>query len=324
MKDLVSVVIPVYNSKKWLQKCIYSILNQTYSNLELIIIDDGSTENICDVINQINDKRITLINKHNEGVSTSRNLGINISKGKYIYFLDSDDYVEDNLIEICMKEFRNESNLDIVYFNFFNDLHSETDEFVSTNISNFKDLELKEDPLLFAGFVWNKMYKVKFLKENNILFNPNLNIYEDIDYNLRCLLLNPYIRYIDKTLYHYINRPKKSLIKNYTEQNLVTFNLVKDSLISFLKFSRLNKDKSNLITTKFIFNCIRYQLDTIYKYADLTFNERTSAIKNVFLKIEDLEYLYTYRADNLKMDLILKVIKTKNPFIINIFFTIIK
>ena len=98
---LVSIIIPIYNSEKYLKKCIDSILEQKYNNLEIILINDGSTDNsgkICDSL-AIEDKRIKVIHKLNEGVSIARNKGLEMAKGEYIFFIDSDDYIDENIIK---------------------------------------------------------------------------------------------------------------------------------------------------------------------------------------------------------------------------------
>ena len=101
MEDLVSIIVPVYNTEKYLSKCLDSIVNQTYKNLEIILINDGSTDNskaICEDFAK-KDKRIQVINKENSGVSVSRNKGLSLAKGNYIAFIDADDYAELNYIE---------------------------------------------------------------------------------------------------------------------------------------------------------------------------------------------------------------------------------
>lgn len=102
MDSLITIVVPVYNVEKYLERCVRSLINQTYKNLEIILVDDGSTDNsgnLCDNYMK-NDRRIKVIHKKNGGLSDARNAGLNVAKGKYISFIDSDDYVEDKFIEI--------------------------------------------------------------------------------------------------------------------------------------------------------------------------------------------------------------------------------
>ena len=101
LNELISIIVPVYNVEKYLKKCIDSILNQTYSNIEILLIDDGSTDNsgiICDNFKK-RDSRIKVVHKKNSGVSSTRNYGLDLATGKYISFVDSDDFVECDFIE---------------------------------------------------------------------------------------------------------------------------------------------------------------------------------------------------------------------------------
>lgn len=102
MDDLISVIIPIYNVEKYLDKCIETVINQTYSNLEIILVDDGSTDlsgKKCDEWKK-KDKRIIVVHKENGGLSSARNAGIDIATGKYISFIDSDDFVESQIFEV--------------------------------------------------------------------------------------------------------------------------------------------------------------------------------------------------------------------------------
>lgn len=108
MNDLISLIVPVYNVEKYLDKCLETITNQTYSNMEIILIDDGSTDlsgKKCDEWEK-KDSRVRVIHKKNGGLSSARNAGIDVAKGKYISFIDSDDYIELNMIEILRKYYK--------------------------------------------------------------------------------------------------------------------------------------------------------------------------------------------------------------------------
>lgn len=105
--DLITVIINVYNGEKYIKKCLDSVVDQTYNNLEILIINDGSTDNTLKIINEYNDTRINIINQENKGLSLSRNVGIDNAKGEYLYFVDVDDYIEEDTIEylynLCKK-----------------------------------------------------------------------------------------------------------------------------------------------------------------------------------------------------------------------------
>ena len=114
---LVSVIIPVYNAEKYISSTLESLRRQTFREFEVLIIDDGSTDNSTSICNQyvLEDNRFKLIRKINGGVSSARNIGLNQARGKYIYFMDSDDWVENTLLEVCLKPLE-ELNVDMVVF----------------------------------------------------------------------------------------------------------------------------------------------------------------------------------------------------------------
>ena len=116
MNFLVSIIVPVFNVKKYLKRSVLSISNQTYQNLEIILIDDGSTDNSSDLCDSLalTDSRIKVVHKQNGGLSSARNTGINIANGKFLFFIDSDDFIEKETIEILVSKFENNQNLGIV------------------------------------------------------------------------------------------------------------------------------------------------------------------------------------------------------------------
>ena len=116
-KTLISIIVPVYRTEKYLDRCVESIVNQTYKNLEIILVDDGSPDDcpkMCDEWAK-KDKRIKVIHKENGGVSSARNIGIKSAKGKYIGFVDSDDYIEKEMYESLIDVLNKNKNLDYIY-----------------------------------------------------------------------------------------------------------------------------------------------------------------------------------------------------------------
>ncbi len=169
-EPLISVIVPVYNVEKYLRDCLDSIVNQTYKNLEIILVNDGSKDSsgaICDEYKN-KDKRIQVVHKENGGLSSARNVGLDIAKGEYISFLDSDDYIHKEFIKklysLCV-----ENNLDIAQCEFyeFKDKVEEVNEVERVNV--FTPLEMINNIFLLDGYhnvvVWNKLYK-KYLFES--------------------------------------------------------------------------------------------------------------------------------------------------------------
>ena len=179
MNSLVSIIVPVYNAAKYLNRCLNSVVNQTYSNLEIILINDGSTDaslNICKEYAE-NDKRIILVDKINEGVSIARNTGIKESSGDFIAFLDADDWIAPNYIEQLMKPFENE-NIDISVCDY-----QICNEFTSSSVESdypyrYEDakkymLEKQKKGNFSIIVPWGKIFKAKIVA--GIFFPPKLS-----------------------------------------------------------------------------------------------------------------------------------------------------
>ncbi|MEG0553296.1 MAG: glycosyltransferase family 2 protein, partial [Carnobacterium sp.] len=189
----VSIIMPIYNVEKQLEKAIESVLNQTYRNIELILVNDGSPDNsiqICRYYEEIDD-RVCVINQKNAGAGYARNAGLAQSSGQYIYFIDPDDYIEINLIEDNLK-IAKETNADLVVFGFFEEVTSKDGS--STNKINRPKLISSKTQDQFRNHfdeyhsftpyaLWNKMYKHRYLIENNVQFS-NQKIGEDALFNL--------------------------------------------------------------------------------------------------------------------------------------------
>lgn len=172
MNDLVSIVIPIYNSEKYLNECIESVVNQTYSNLEIILVNDGSTDDsdkICETWKN-KDNRIMVISKDNSGVSDARNCGIQKAIGKYVAFVDSDDVIHSQYIDLlCKAILINNSDIAICSFSAFTDVidtryKAESHIVTSQNMSNEECAKtLLEDSILETVFVHCKMFKRQIL-----------------------------------------------------------------------------------------------------------------------------------------------------------------
>lgn len=177
----VSVVIPVYNAEKYLPECLESILSQTYKNMEIICVDDGSTDNSAEIIKsyQRKDKRITLIQQTNQYAGVARNNGFDASKGEYVIFLDADDYFERVLVQKMVSAIH-EKNADIVICQSLGLDEQSKNKHKIEGALNLEVLPQKEvfsikdipDDIfrLTAGWAWDKMYRAEFIREKNLRF----------------------------------------------------------------------------------------------------------------------------------------------------------
>ncbi len=197
----VSIIVPVYNSDKYLKKCLDSIQNQTYKNYEAIIINDGSTDNSSKIIQEyINDERFKIINQNNHGIGYSRNLGIKKAQGDYICFVDSDDYIELNFLETMLAKIEND-NLDIVVCDY---IENHSDNFQKTiKVCEFQNTTIDDSPDLLINInkaPWNKIYKKEII--SNIKFPEKLK-YEDTQFICEALK-DAKIGKNNEFLYHYV------------------------------------------------------------------------------------------------------------------------
>ena len=223
---LVSVIIPVYNAENCLNECLDSVIKQTYSNLEIILIDDGSNDNsgaICDDYARL-DKRIKVIHTNNSGVSKARNTGIEVCKGFFITFIDSDDYIDKNYI-LCLIEPLYKGHYDLVLCNYL-DYYVDGGKIEEHLLSEEELRQLTND--VYKDFHYFKylmpltcckLYRTSIIKINKIRFPENLTDWEDQIFNFNYYEnANKYF-YINHALYVYCHRNKNSLSNQITQKS---------------------------------------------------------------------------------------------------------
>ena len=245
MKEpLVSIIVPVYNAQEYLSKCIESILNQTMKDYELILINDGSNDKspkICDKYS-LKESRIKVIHKENEGVSIARNTGINISRGKYIVFADSDDYVDENwCCEMYKAIINNNRNMIMTGITIYN---TRNNNYIINNLNINSDADIsmvkKKDFFILykkqlINSPCNKIYITEIIKSNNVRFKENLKLGEDLLFNLEYLkFMDEDIIVLNKPLYNYILSDKESLDNRYYEDLFQIYKMLYGELYSFM------------------------------------------------------------------------------------------
>lgn len=218
---MISIVIPVYGVEDYLRQCLNSIINQSYKDIEIIIIDDGSPDGcgqICDEYGKLDD-RIIVCHTENHGVSAARNLGISLSSGKYIGFVDPDDWIEPDMYKALLNGIE-DANADVCMMGFVND---EGDN--SSHIMPEKSVCDRSTSLVallegrINSFVWNKLFRKELF--NKVLF-PVGKQYEDVYIMHRVLSESETIAIIPDCLYHYRIR-KDSISRKYSASNLIEY-----------------------------------------------------------------------------------------------------
>ena len=206
---MISIIIPIYNVEKYLDECLTSVMNQTYKNFEVILVNDGTKDNSIEIVNKFISKHnnIKLVNKENGGLGSARNVGINHARGKYLIFIDSDDYIEATYIEKLYTEIeKSKSDIVICGINKYYE-NSKNIEPVNLEVENNKSYSsLEAIKLLFTNKIfchaWNRIYRKELFINNNILF-PEGKLYEDILPAVKLISKSKKISFIKENLYYY-------------------------------------------------------------------------------------------------------------------------
>lgn len=305
MQYKISIITPVYNAEKYIKRCIESVCNQTYTNIEHIIVNDGSTDatpDICDELARKNNK-IKIIHKKNEGVSKARNVGIELATGDYILFADADDWLENSMCE-KMLDVAIKTNSDIVmceYYNFYE--KSQFREHIKLEkISNISFTELiGNDKKNYGGFPWNKLIKTNKIKKK---FNENIHFYENLLFFLENFDAKTSYQVLLEPLYNYcINENSAVHSKKFNPKKITTMDALL-KIIPLLNGSNKLNYMSIFINSYYLF------------YYDFRKNKLdTDIIKNYTHKKNDY---YNYFMSSKKTSFKLKVkifVITKLTFI---------
>lgn len=213
---MISVIVPTYNSEKYIKKCITSIVKQKKCELEILVVDNGSVDNTKNIVKEFaqKDKRIRLIQCPIKGVSNARNMGIEYSKGEYISFVDSDDYIDEDFYYIMLDSLEKQKvELSVCEYNQIFEDEKEITKEKKYGISNLNKVELLDkmfDKDFFQGFVWNRLYKSEIIKNNNVRFNTEITICEDFLFNCEYMQYIEKACYINQPLYYYVQRKSSS------------------------------------------------------------------------------------------------------------------
>lgn len=270
MKDLISIIVPIYNVEQYLNKCINSILSQSYNNLEIILVNDGSKDNcakICDYYSA-KDKRVKVIHKENRGLSDARNVGIDNATGKYISFIDSDDYISKYFIETLYKTLT-DNDADVVeceYLNVDND-----NEETEINISSLNDKieiytsnqmlnKIYSKDGIINTIACNKLYKKELF--TNIRY-PIGKIHEDEATTYKILYKSKKNIIIRKKLYFYRNNPNSITKRKFNLKRLDIIDVLKERIYFFEERNEIElRDKTiktYLFTLIYMYwNCKKY------------------------------------------------------------------
>lgn len=336
-KEKVSIIIPVYNSESTLKRCIESVINQTYKNIEILIINDGSKDKSLNIMNEYKnkDERIIVINQKNKGLSGARNTGVNNATGNYITFIDSDDYIKPNLVKDTIKIFEEyecdvvRNNYELSYENGKTELRNEMyEENRIINIEEKKE-ELIQNILLgkVQSYSWLLTIKREILDKNNLKFDEDIFFMEDIVFIIRLIFFIKNIYFVREPNYFYYQSNENSLTKDTKKyvKNINNILVMKKRLEKILKM-HINEFENyiKIINTVYLNGIIGYlkisvrnsgnykeildELKKIRESQDIKEMLGNKSLK--LLKLNSSLYIYLY--EKKKYNTLIKIFELEN------------
>lgn len=305
MKPKISIIVPVYNVEKYIDKCIESILSQTLNEFELILVNDGSTDSsgkICDEY-ATKDSRIKVIHKNNGGVSSARNVGIDIATGDYIGFVDPDDDIDKNMYK-TMFDYTYDKTIDIVIckiktINEITNTISESKIWENTNcIIDKKEIECKlipgvlKDSPYSINSSFNKIYKKEVFKSLNLRFDEKKHHGEDSRLNLIALSKIEKVVFVDEALYNYYIRKRASLTQSF---RMDLYEYILDNMnfgVHMCKTYNLENQIPNYIDV-YISNTLNYIQDIAT--SDISFKDKYKLVSYILNDTTFNRNIYLYR-----------------------------
>ncbi len=241
----VSVIVPVYNTAKYVKRCLRTLLNQTLSDIEIICINDGSTDNSSEILKEISEyappPKLRIITTKNQGLSCARNTGMSVAQGEYIGFVDSDDWVDTDFFEKLYNAAK-KYDADIACADFIRQRPKK--QKIRLHITEEKVYTKPEDKYLVCktykeGCVWNKIYKKDFLKRINLEYIPKM-YYEDRDFTARSLYFSNKLVTVPGTYYYYFVNPKSIVKKGGNKLQDEHYILARRQVLDFIKEKNIN------------------------------------------------------------------------------------
>ena len=302
----ISIIIPVYNVEKYLERCLDSVLNQSYKNLEIILINDGSTDNSLDICLKYakKDNRIKLINQNNSGISEVRNKGLEAAKGEYIAFVDSDDVIDKDMFKTLYNNLlKYDSDISSCNYKIFhNKINFDKEEYYNKIFTKEESLKDIISNGVLTNFLWNKLFKKELF--NNIKFPKNM-IYEDMYVMPKIIEKTTKIVYTNQILYGYFQR-ENSYVNSFDEDKNKNYFLVINNVYNDLKkYNFLDKELKN------------YKVFSIY--SAFLQAAKSNALYSDFMKEKHKEYKKEFKYLNKKVKLKRKLLYYLLYLDINIF-----
>lgn len=327
----VSILMPVYNGENYIEDTVEQIINQTYDNWELIIVNDGSTDktkSICEKLKQ-RDSRIKVINKENTGVSHTRNIALTNANEEYIAFVDSDDYIDEKYLEILINTLK-ENNADISICGFVERKISNSlkDDKLRTyypkkylHINEMKDLIMDFGNSELLNPLWNKLYKKSIIKKHNLKFKDNIKTGEDLIFNLEYFTHINKLSFTRECLYYYIRRNNNSITYQYVENMYEKGLEIHSSLEEFLKnMNFYTEENKSILYGNHLIGVFSVFLNLFHQDCKLTLKDKQKYINSIINKDYVKECADNRKNDKNIIGLVSLLIRLKSNFLIILVF----
>ena len=265
--SLVSIIVPIYNVEAYLNRCLDSLITQTLKNIEIILINDGSKDNSLQICEDYakRDGRIKVIDQPNQGVSVARNTGLLRATGKYIGFVDPDDWIEPNMYELMYNKIT-ELECPICFCNYYKDdkntsspksfrikkellYEEEVRNMIVSNMVGADDIIPRYNYVM--GCVWRGLYEKTFIDKYNLYFEPGVNIMEDLVFNIKALLKVDKLCILHEHLYHYVQNPT-SILHTYKKNMWKDQIRVHELLELYIKEAGLEEQMRNRLDMRYV------------------------------------------------------------------------
>src|SRR5690606_3343569 len=302
-----SIIMPAYKVEQYIAKAIESVLNQSFENFELLVINDGSPDRSADIVKDYIalDTRVKLFNKENGGLSDARNFGIEHAKGSYLYFIDSDDWIENDLLEKIYDKTQT-NPVDIYVFGYYLDFENQHGELRKRQLihpENYKfEIGREKAPKLNAhlmgllGYAWNKVYSKIFVDYYHLRYDKGISLIEDMLFNARAYQKAHALMLIEDCYYHYISREVPTLIKSYHEDSFELILTKHHAIKPFLVKWGYGKSKIKHSMANNLVTGIQYCINNLLYYkSDLSSVEKKKHINEILQHKETKKYIDYYQ-----------------------------
>ena len=325
-KDKISIIVPVYNAEAALAKCIESIVSQTYRDVQLILVNDGSTDSSLDICRDYANRysNICVVDKANGGVSSARNVGLSKAQGEYIQFVDSDDYIDRDMCKSMMESLC-QTDADVCVCSMITHKGEEVSERqfedkVIYNSDNIAKSLIKWYDSCIMNPPWNKLYKKELITHK---FDENLSLGEDLIFNLEYYDKCEKAVFINKGYYHYQDINNNSLTKKYREDSFDIAVRLYKAMVDYGEKHKVSFGEMECVRKEFV-SSLFYAIQYFYYYSNKKSKQKREVLESFSTDDMVLEAIDNLSSMPLQQGIVMKLLKCKQFGVIRIFFNLKK